>query len=128
MPPPDQSFVFPVTWPVREFAHLNPDTGRPIAWSCNGQPGRISLRQVWQDGENWLEADHADPEVWFTHDAVDAICRREFLPRTRYIPDPDPHDYRDAVIKIDTRNRGLLIYRLIRYLPDKGCWLARWPD
>lgn len=83
----------------------------------------ILLRQCWVTAETWLEADRADPRILISHEVLMAIMHNEFLPSVSL------HFTRDGeLVKIRTRNLGLLVYQIGKYLPHMRCWEAHWPD
>lgn len=77
-----------------------------------------------QDGETWLEAVQADPHVLIAPEMLESILGGLHRPGITCYTD----SHQDTLIKIRTRNRGLLVYRIGEYVPEKRCWSAHWPD
>jgi hypothetical protein len=67
-----------------------------------------------------LRIDQADPRILIT---------RELLEQMQP-PDPDwplPATFDGEIVRIRGENRSV-IYRVVRYLPELGCYEAEWPD
>jgi hypothetical protein len=84
---------------------------------ASGEPGTcVVTRPDDPLGTFQLRVDHADPRIWITAELLEQI------------PEHDaPATLKDGVLTINGVNRKV-IYRIGRYLPERGVYEAEWPD